>query len=398
MSSRKLVVVAALLLVPLAGPRGAHFQGHLSADPSGPESPERWEAAPSDADGVSGSAIGFPGGGRILSSNGVVVSDGGTNPISYLPGLVRGPAHLVWDPLVPDAILAIPQEPVVRSYRLIDGTWRPLGRWPVETAFATLSQDGRSIAYSPFRPDGTMKPGTIEVLDRKTHETRVMRWGHDLYPIGWAPDGRLIVSGLQQGGVLAWDLDSELAPQPLLGAEDVAAAISDDRTDAAPLFDRINWSADGRYFSIPLWSNTHPWAIAVVSSTGEVVDVIETSGGYVNVPIWSPTGHELAFMTNPRNQDGTVPRAKLFVYDLETQRRTLLASGLSEAHWVSWSPDGDWLLVDDWMRERWIFEPREGGQSIETRAMGLEPRWCCSSPPSGGIASSPAVDVQPLEC
>jgi hypothetical protein len=70
------------------------------------------------------------------------------------------------------------------------------------------------------------------------------------------------------------------------------------------------------------------------------------------------------------------------VYDVVTDRDRVIARPVSDAFWAAWSPDGHWLVMDDWTRERWLFVAADGSRRIAYRWLGYFPRWCCpSSPP-----------------
>jgi hypothetical protein len=69
---------------------------------------------------------------------------------------------------------------------------------------------------------------------------------------------------------------------------------------------------------------------------------------------------------------------------VKTELRAVVATHISDIWWASWSPDGRWLLVDDWTRDRWLFLARDGSQRISYPRLGDNPIWCCpSSPPIG---------------
>jgi hypothetical protein len=71
------------------------------------------------------------------------------------------------------------------------------------------------------------------------------------------------------------------------------------------------------------------------------------------------------------------------VYDLALGIDSIVARPISNARWASWSPDGMWLLVDDWTRKRWLFVASAGDVQYPRPWLGAYPRWCCpSSPPS----------------
>jgi hypothetical protein len=72
----------------------------------------------------------------------------------------------------------------------------------------------------------------------------------------------------------------------------------------------------------------------------------------------------------------------LHVFDLTVGFDTVVADPVSDTFWASWSPDGAWLLVDDWTRDRWLFVAADGDRIVPYPWLGSFPRWCCpSSPP-----------------
>ena len=122
--------------------------------------------------------------------------------------------------------------------------------------------------------------------------------------------------------------------------------------------------------------------VVIGTPDGGITSRVRIAASWVGMPTWSPDGRRVAFIAQ-----GSQPRshrtATLHVYDIDLGIDMVVARPVSNARWASWSPDGMWLLVDDWTRRRWLFVAAAGDVQFGYPWLGYYPRWCCpSSPPS----------------
>jgi hypothetical protein len=315
----------------------------------------------------------IPGGGRILfvpsrapghewDGIGILEADGST---------YRFPADRLtfpyWDPADPTHVLTISFEPRsrARSFEPAGTSLRPVGSWPASEAMTLPSTDGETIASTPIARSGRPRYGVIRLVDRSSGTTRTVSSG-GLVPLQWTPDGRLLAFHQRREELVLWD--------PASGA--VTAF-------ATPQLSEFSWAPDGRRFAAVLNRGGHDPAHAVVvgSPDGRIVDRVPIGRLWVRMPTWSPDGGRIAFIVR-----GPEPRghrtATLHVYDVAQRTHSIVARGVSDAFWASWSPDGRWLLVADWTRDRWLFVAADGTERRPYPWLGNFPRWCCPSSPA----------------
>ena len=319
----------------------------------------------------------FPGGGRILywpgsatgsfgRGIGIVEADGRQLTFSTPRG-----TFAYWNPGPSADILTIDGKsrlPEATSYRIEESGLEEADSWRLESGlFAVFSSDGRWIAEPAFNSRGRMKEDVIRLVDRSTGEASSYRVG--LTPLAWAPDGRLITIPWGGGDSMLWN--------PLTGR--TTAFVQRSR----PELGEVIWSPDGSRFAADVWYGEHDSrsGIAIGTMRGELVAVSRHGRRFVRTPTWSPDSRRIAFIVRGLGRDGHRD-SELITYDLATERTTVVARGVSDASWASWSPDGRWLLLDDWTRNRWLFVAADGSERIGYPRLGHFPRWCCpSSPP-----------------
>jgi WD40 repeat protein len=261
-------------------------------------------------------------------------------------------------------------------------------RWEggAEGLFSEISPDGRLAAYSVFLK-GRMT-GAVHVTDRRGHrvgelnsEVAASRF---LYPVSWTPDGQVLLSDWADGGLYAWSLRAGTVT-PLLLASEIGEALPPGAS--SPWLDAqfMSWSADGRYFAARVsWSmdrRQYRHGIVIGSPSGEILDLVRTREKHPNIPTWSPSRPELAFV----DDSSLGSKAKLYVYDVRAGTRTLVMRNSPHPWWVAWSPRGDWLLLDT--QGPWLFVSRDDGRVIERDRLGAFPRW-----------ASPGVDIHVPVC
>jgi WD40-like Beta Propeller Repeat len=131
-------------------------------------------------------------------------------------------------------------------------------------------------------------------------------------------------------------------------------------------------SADGRYLADRRGGEGRTMLV-VTQADGRVVRTFSTPY-IVSMLAWSPRGHRLAYTTS-----GFPDPHELFLVDPSAgTRRRILVTGARHFDWVTWSPDGRWLLLDGDEAGGWrIFSAKTGKQVRLLPRLGGRPLWCC---------------------
>jgi hypothetical protein len=276
-------------------------------------------------------------------------------------------------------------------------------------AVAAFSPDGKVLAVEPAvrvscGPDvtravaraGCATTGATVYVDRAN--------GSGRHPVargllsGWTPDGRLLLftgKGAQfsPGRYLALDLRSRRETNVLSSAALAAYA----HARGAQLGE-LAYSADGRYLAALAWLPGNQGvgirAIALAKANGSIVRLI-TSTDIISMFAWSPHGHELAYTTS-----GFSTPHELYVLTSPTAPRWRILSQVEHFDWVTWSPDGRYLLIDnehlgEWELLHLVGHRQAGlldGASVPTRRLprlGGQPLWCCPQQHYGGSYPGP---------
>jgi len=226
--------------------------------------------------------------------------------------------------------------------------------------------------------------GVVYVARADGSRRRVVWRGH---LVGWAPDGRLLVADRGYSRYLAIDLarakGRELIPrQRLQRFASVRGTI-----DGKPI-----WSADRRFiaaYASFFWpkkvQRQKVNTFVIARADGRVIRLV-SSRYVISMLTWSPVGHRLAYTTS-----GFPNPHELFVLDEPgTRPRKIFGTSARHFDWVTWSPDGRHLLLDD---ANWGFDPGRPGRrppgrwmifdvatsnlTRELARLGGRPIWCC---------------------
>lgn len=252
------------------------------------------------------------------------------------------------------------------------------GRPVDETAFSAL----KSVGDARFRPDGgqlAFVVGSVdlaananrnEILLVATADGRILhRWSGS--SPRWSPDGRLVAyQGTKDGRSGIWIRDPAAGTDRFL----VATPQSDAwlGRGAAKNFE---WSPDGRWIGfvaaeppgppatsdVKVYSRimfktrtgftddrrTHVW---VISSAGGEPRLL-TPGQFDEHSIaWAPDSRRLAFVSDRSADPDNSFANDLFVIDVTSGTLTRLTSTASAEFSPVWSPDGQWLAFEAWVR------------------------------------------------
>lgn len=254
----------------------------------------------------------------------------------------------------------------------------PLPRFHVNQ---TWSRDGALIASEPIvrcEPEQRTlyecyrQPGAVFVQRADGSDRRKVWDGHFS---SWTPDGRLLVTDrVRQDRFEALDVvtgERELPLDPMRIA--VEAGVRRTWGLGVP-----RWSADGRFLAARagiIWPDRKDRlsTIVVARSDGRVVRFL-SSPYIISMFAWSPVGHRLAYTTS-----GFPDPHELFVLREPSARPVrLFVTKARHFDWITWSPDGRRLLVDDESDGTWRLLPVEataGGRAVPR--LGGRPLWCC---------------------
>ena len=309
----------------------------------------------------------FPGGGEILFTPserpgypmhgvGIVESDG---TLRHFNGPLSFP---YWDPHGGERVLTLSssERPLAVSSRLKGNLLKPTWAFPAgDASFTFPSLDGRFVAYLPLDSEGRLRGGTVRVIDRRNGRVRVLR-SDGLIPTEWTPDDRLLAIPQRGGVAVQWDPNTGNA-RPFL----------DSTTPIGP----PSWSPDGTRFAA---AGGHEGSKLVIGTyTGVVLYDLPVQGS-MGTPTWSPDGRSVAYIARPTS----AREAVLHIVGVQSGIDAAIANGVSDAFWASWSPDGQWLLIEDWTRDRWLFVSADGSYRLPYPWLGDFPRWCCPSSPA----------------
>lgn len=265
------------------------------------------------------------------------------------------------------------------TYRVGASGWEVRREQPLGSTISYFSPEGRRLVYTPYR-GGHVRPGLIRIEDRRTGATQTFP-APGLGPMGWSPDDRVVAFTESGGDVVLWTPGSD--PLPIAERSELTDLLPSVRNvgfDGPPI-----WSRDGSMFALRAYWRRGEGSAIVVGTLGGIDRIIRVGRGYASIPTWSPTRDEIAFVVSGDGRRA-YRRARLVVYDVTRGQRTVLAAPVSDPWWVSWSPRGNWLLIDHWTQLRsWLFVSRATGRQVRYPNLGGFPRWCCPSSPSIGV-------------
>jgi hypothetical protein len=225
------------------------------------------------------------------------------------------------------------------------------------------SPEGRRIAFAPPRPChrhqrslfSCYRAGTrIFVVSRgEKHRVATGLLG------GWTHDGRLVTYATTK----AWTRGDATVLDLATGGRRLRRRYWPDQQPIR--------SADGRYFATLRGINERT-RVTILRADGHVVQQV-TTRYIVSMLAWSTRGHLLAYTTS-----GFPAPHQLFVIDPGHPQRKIFATGAKHFDWITWSPDGRFILLDGEEYGGWhLFSVRTGREVATFPRLGGRPEWCC---------------------
>lgn len=261
------------------------------------------------------------------------------------------------------SMIAVPRPaPPLRPPLLFryDGELERRGSAPIPGGAAYAWSPRRGLfAYEPAIPCSPKQrslykcyraSGKLFVAREDGRDKREVSAGHLM---GWTADGRIgFFRSYQRAIPRAFDLGSGKTG-PILPGWKLELPI---------------WSPDRRFVAAVAGAG-----IVIARSDGTIVQTIP-SRLVISMIAWAPVGRRLAFTTS-----GFPDPHQLFVVDQPSARpRVLYDSSHDHFDWITWSPDGKRILVDDENRSRWLLlRADRSGKRRSLPRLGGRPLWCC---------------------
>ena len=175
-----------------------------------------------------------------------------------------------------------------------------------------------------------------------------------------SPDGRWLAFYTGSAG--------NYAEMPVQGASDLTLNLMDLETGESQVISRLLSNDYPHNFSEAAKNLNDPYKTTESLYHAFVVGITQTVD-------WSPDGKSLAF---GGQMDGL--SSDLYVYDVTEKTIRRLSSGDQELQWISWSPDGKWILHESlfWVGEGMtydIYAAALDGSSIHQFPAGLVRDW-----------------------
>jgi hypothetical protein len=267
-------------------------------------------------------------------------------------------------------------------YRLEDESLQRVGEVapPAREPGAVWSADGRLIAGQPIEPCRRRQrtlwkcyrgSGRVVVRHGDGTHPRVVARGRFVNVDSWTPDGFLLVTAGHTYAALDVRTGRRTIP---LSPRRIAALFGLESVWVSP----PRWSADGRYVAAKLGASH--WrkagrvygALVLAHADGRPIRVV-TSPYLISMFAWSPVGHRLAFTTS-----GFPAPHQLLVVDTPTAKPRPLFVTARHFDWITWSPDGRRLLLDDEHANHWRLISSSRRRVLRSLPrFGGRPLWCC---------------------
>jgi beta-lactamase regulating signal transducer with metallopeptidase domain/WD40 repeat protein len=245
-------------------------------------------------------------------------------------------------------------------------------KWPLKGFQASLSPDGRYVAYSCPSQEEPVKSDIFLLATDGSHEIPLVEHPADDFVLGWAPDGKRIVFASDRTGSMGiWAIevaDGEPQGAPQLLKPEVGQ------------FRPLGFTENGSYYYGVYSGGNNVYVATFDPQKGNVTDkpivAIKYYEGSNWAPDWSPDGRYLACVSLRPGVD------RIFlIHSVETGKVRELSTDLKDfnVHSLRWSPDGRSLLgVGKTKDVRWgILKIEVETGNISTLAKGrvYAPDW-----------------------
>jgi hypothetical protein len=265
-------------------------------------------------------------------------------------------------------------------YEFTRGVLRRIGPAPVprREVAPVWSPDRKLIAAEPIEPCSKRQrsfwtcyraSARVVVRDADGSDPRIVARAH---LDSWTPRGRLLITNrAATAGYEALDVETRRRSRPLSPGRVAQFARVHN-----PVLGPPRWSADMRYIGATVdgkWPKGARTLNAIILARADGTPLRLLCLPYaISMFAWAPVGHRLAYTTSGFPS----PHELLVVDPAEAGRKRIYATA-DHFDWITWSPDGERLLLDEGVLNRWsIFSMASQGRRT-LRRFGGRPLWCC---------------------
>jgi dipeptidyl aminopeptidase/acylaminoacyl peptidase len=200
------------------------------------------------------------------------------------------------------------------------------------------SPDGKYLSFTSSRP-GKARGNQVWLLDRSGGEAmQLTELKGRLQGFEWSPDSKRLA-------LVVGDPDPEAdanTPQPGDSGGAPGGPPPKPRIPKPIVIDRYKFKQDGQGY---LLSGRHSY-IYLFDIETKKLDRLTKSKWDEAIPIWSPDGSRIAFMSNRADDPDREPSSQIFIADAKpgaTEKPLTTANSRGGRSRLEWSPDGKWI-------------------------------------------------------